>query len=288
MGSGLVSSYVGRVYRNKDEFPSLNPDLSLSSPYAVWIPVSLAMVGFYVLFYFLNHTVFAPCIPPATPKVAYQVMFLELASSFLCAFVFGIGLAISGMCNPQRVIKFLDFSGPDGWDPSLAGVMAGGVLVNVVSFYILRKMKVAPALHQVKQRFSPPNSESSVTTMDTLLKYYLHPANMVIDAKLVIGSLVFGLGWGFAGICPGPAFVNIGALSDLSGVFIPGLLIGMALHEGYKMFTSDAYVPASNCACTSPGDVEENEISGRERSSERRPTIENALLESGNDGEPSR
>ena len=107
----------------------------------------------------------------------------EHAVSFSSAVVFGLGLGISGMCNPSRVTNFLNFSGDAGWDPTLMGVMGGGVLFNLVSFHFMHK-------YDHKIPLSPTKSISSVLKMDA------HPDNLKIDWKLIAGSALFGIGWG--------------------------------------------------------------------------------------------
>src|SRR2546427_13008210 len=102
------------------------------------------------------------------------------AASFAAGFVFGLGLLVSGMVNPAKVLGFLDLAG--AWDPSLALVMAGAVVVGAIAF--------ALAGRRVSTLLGTPM---------TL------PATRTIDARLVLGSLAFGVGWGLAGFCPGPA-----------------------------------------------------------------------------------
>ena len=103
--------------------------------------------------------------------------------SFLSALLFGLGLGISGMCNTDRVKDFLNFTGPRGWDPTLMGVMGGGVLFNLISFHIMKSNNHTVPFDTTKK-------------MDTILKLDAHPDNMVVDWKLIIGSGLFGLGWG--------------------------------------------------------------------------------------------
>jgi uncharacterized protein len=124
---------------------------------------------------------------------------------FLIGLLFGIGLIISGMTDPGKVIGFLDLAG--AWDPSLALVMGGAIAVGVVAFAIARKRTttfLGGAMHLPKQR--------------------------EIDAPLVIGSLVFGVGWGIAGFCPGPALVAAGAGYPQALVFVAAMIAGMSIH----------------------------------------------------------
>lgn len=133
------------------------------------------------------------------------------AASLLAGFVFGIGLIVAGMANPAKVIGFLDLAG--AWDPSLALVMAGAIAVGAGAFALMRK----------KTR--------------TLLGAPVRlPTARDIDRRLVLGSLVFGVGWGLAGICPGPALViaGYGAIKGL--VFLAAMLAGSAVFELLEEF----------------------------------------------------
>mmetsp|Transcript_16069 Transcript_16069/g.27121 ORF Transcript_16069/g.27121 Transcript_16069/m.27121 type:complete len:211 (+) Transcript_16069:399-1031(+) len=173
------------------------------------------------------------------------------------------------MCNPLKVKNFLDFSGPDGWDPSLMGVMAAGVCFNAVSFHLLHKHKMEVVIsssflkkHTTSTNTSNTTAATAVTstatgssngdtdvsgsensnidkvTLNNVIRLFRHPANMKIDAHLIGGGVLFGIGWGMAGICPGPGIVNVGAGSRVSAAFIPFLLLGMVGHELYKTLPS--------------------------------------------------
>lgn len=131
---------------------------------------------------------------------------MNALSAFAAGLVFGIGLIISGMTDPSKIIGFLDLAG--AWDPSLAFVMGGAVLVGVIAFRFARK-RAASFLGGAM---------------------YL-PAARHIDRELILGSLVFGVGWGLAGYCPGPAVVALGAGQDKAVVFVIAMLAGMALYE---------------------------------------------------------
>lgn len=125
---------------------------------------------------------------------------------FIAGLVFGIGLILSGMTDPGKVIGFLDLAGE--WDPSLALVMAGAIGVGFFAFRMARGRRTALLGDPMKL----PNSE-------------------VIDSRLLIGSVVFGVGWGLAGFCPGPAVVATGAGYWQALVFTLSMLAGMAVHE---------------------------------------------------------
>ena len=130
-------------------------------------------------------------------------------SEFLAGLVFGLGLMISGMTDPSKVQGFLDLAGL--WDPSLMFVMGGGVGVAIVGFHIARKRGT------------------------TFFGGVLHwPELNHIDAPLVIGSLLFGAGWGLAGFCPGPALVSMAAGQDKALVFVLAMLAGMALVDAWR------------------------------------------------------
>ena len=122
--------------------------------------------------------------------------------SFLSGLLFGIGLLVSGMANPAKVLGFLDLSGR--WDPSLALVMAGAVAVGAGAF------------------FAAGRRTRSLLGMQMQL-----PAARRIDARLVGGSLVFGVGWGIAGFCPGPGLVALGMGNAKAAAFAVAMLVGM-------------------------------------------------------------
>ncbi|MDO9400578.1 MAG: YeeE/YedE thiosulfate transporter family protein [Polaromonas sp.] len=127
-------------------------------------------------------------------------------SEFLVGLIFGIGLILSGMTDPGKVIGFLDLFG--AWDPSLALVMGGAIAVGVFAFALAKKRTatfLGGALHL-------PNSND-------------------IDKRLLLGSLLFGAGWGLAGFCPGPAIVSLGAGQPKAAVFVLAMLAGMLLFE---------------------------------------------------------
>jgi uncharacterized membrane protein YedE/YeeE len=127
-------------------------------------------------------------------------------SAFVSGLVFGIGLVVSGLVNPAKVLGFLDLAG--AWDPSLAVVMAGAVAVGAFAFAVAGKRA------------------------STLLGAPMAlPAAGEIDRRLVLGSLAFGVGWGLAGFCPGPALVALGAGKVKALVFVAAMLVGMLVFE---------------------------------------------------------
>jgi uncharacterized protein len=127
-------------------------------------------------------------------------------ASFACGLIFGCGLLISGMAQPTKVLAFLDIFG--AWDPSLAVVMAAALLVSVPGF-MLAKKRQRPVLA----------AESA------------WPTKTAIDRPLMVGSALFGIGWGLVGLCPGPALENLATLSPRVIVFVVAMIAGMALHE---------------------------------------------------------
>jgi uncharacterized membrane protein YedE/YeeE len=126
--------------------------------------------------------------------------------ALLAGLLFGIGLIVAGMVNPAKILGFLDVAGK--WDPSLALVMAGAVAVGLVAFTLARRRTVSA--------LGLPMQPS---------------AAQAIDLKLVGGSLVFGIGWGLAGFCPGPALVALGAGYPKAAVFVVAMLLGMGAFE---------------------------------------------------------
>lgn len=130
----------------------------------------------------------------------------SLLVSLASGLVFGLGLILAGMANPGKVLGFLDLAGP--WDPSLALVMGGAIAVGVVAFGFARRRAV------------------SLSGLPMQL-----PTSRQVDRRLLGGSLLFGVGWGLAGICPGPALVLLGAGAWQGAVFVLAMLAGMALFE---------------------------------------------------------
>lgn len=126
--------------------------------------------------------------------------------AFIAGLLFGLGLIISGMANPEKVLSFLDIAG--AWDPSLMLVMGGAITVGLVSFRLAKSRTL------------------------TLLGLSMHlPSAGEIDKKLVYGGLAFGAGWGLAGFCPGPAIVATGAGELKALIFVSAMLVGMKLFD---------------------------------------------------------
>ena len=141
--------------------------------------------------------------------------YLYRISEFAVGLLFGMGLMASGMTDPRKVIGFLDFSGQ--WDPSLAMVMGGAVIIGFFAFTIAKKRKS--------------------TFLGGVLRF---PLTTKIDKPLVIGSLLFGTGWGLAGFCPGPALVSMADGQSKALVSVVAMLVGML---GFELMDRFVHTP---------------------------------------------
>lgn len=146
--------------------------------------------------------------------------------SFACGLIFGAGLLISGMTNTAKVLGFLDLFG--AWDATLAFVMAGAVAVSSIGFAL------------AKRRGAPVFAAQS-----------LWPTRKDIDAPLVAGAVLFGIGWGLVGLCPGPALVNLAGLSLPVIAFVAAMAVGMLGHEAWARYRSS--VPKTAQASVTAG-----------------------------------
>jgi uncharacterized membrane protein YedE/YeeE len=131
---------------------------------------------------------------------------MGLIAALISGLLFGVGLMVSGMANPAKVLGFLDIVGR--WDPSLAFVMAGAITVGSIAFLLARRRR------------------KSLLGLPMQI-----PANSSVTLRLVLGSAVFGVGWGLAGFCPGPALVALGAGFPKAWGFVAAMLAGMAVFE---------------------------------------------------------
>lgn len=129
---------------------------------------------------------------------------MAIVIALVAGLLFGAGLIVSGMANPAKVLGFLDLFGQ--WDPSLAFVMTGAIAVGVIAFFVARR-----------------RGRSWLGTPIQL------PSATGVTARLVLGSAVFGIGWGLAGFCPGPALVALGAGVPKAVGFVAAMLAGMAV-----------------------------------------------------------
>lgn len=120
--------------------------------------------------------------------------------------IFGAGLALSDMINPARVLAFLDLAGD--WDPSLAFVMGGAIVPMAIAYLLSRRMRT-------------PLFDKS----------FLIPENRILDSRLIIGAILFGIGWGLVGFCPGPAIAGLVVGLWQPWLFVAAMLAGMWLHR---------------------------------------------------------
>ena len=134
---------------------------------------------------------------------------MRLLTPFIVGLVFGIGLILSGMTDPAKVQGFLDLAGD--WDPSLAFVMGGAILVGALGF-----------------RFARGRERALLGEAMRL------PTARTIDRRLVLGGLTFGIGWGLAGFCPGPALASLASGRSEPLIFAGAMVAGMALFEAIE------------------------------------------------------
>lgn len=132
--------------------------------------------------------------------------FYQFLAALTSGIMFGFGLSLSGMLNPARVQGFLDIFG--AWDPSLAFVLGGAVIVAFIGVQAMKRMR-HPAFDG---------------------RFHL-PENRRIDAPVIIGSALFGLGWGIGGFCPGPAVASLSIGIPQTVLFVIAMLVGMTLHD---------------------------------------------------------
>lgn len=138
---------------------------------------------------------------------------MRITFGFLAGLVFGLGLVISGMADPAKVLNFLDLAGT--WDPSLAFVMAGATVTAFIGYRLVWRRSV-PVL---EPRFDLPT-------------------NARIDRPLILGAALFGIGWGIGGFCPGPAWTALPLMAPGTLVFLPAMLLGLWL--GTRLKSLDA------------------------------------------------
>lgn len=142
-------------------------------------------------------------------------------ASLACGLVFGFGLLISGMTQPSKVLGFLDILGR--WDPTLAFVMAGALVLSSIGFALARR-QAQPAL----------------------AARHLWPTRSDIDRPLVVGSVLFGIGWGLVGLCPGPALVNLASLTPSVVVFVLAMAAGMIVKDLWERHAPSAVAAADD------------------------------------------
>jgi len=144
---------------------------------------------------------------------------MNIVTSLISGLVFGLGLIVSGMANPAKVLGFLDLTGR--WDPSLGFVMAGAIAVGAMAFAAARN-RAASFLGQAMKL----------------------PTARKIDRRLIGGSLLFGIGWGIAGFCPGPGLVAVGMGEIKAAAFVLAMLAGMGVFELVERRERRSRVPA--------------------------------------------
>ena len=146
---------------------------------------------------------------------------IRLVVAFVAGLVFGAGLIVAQMTNPAKVIAFLDVTG--AWDPSLALVMVGAIGVYATAYWILRARGAPPVL---VPEFHPPHA-------------------LRVDRRLALGAVIFGVGWGLGGFCPGPAITSAGFGEPKVWVFVAAMLAGMMAYRLRGLGTVRAAVAAS-------------------------------------------
>lgn len=219
MSTGAITAYAANLPENQKLLNTAGASVDNVGPL---IPAVAAAVG--GLYVSLNLSgmrdkivrFFSPA-PAAAAAKSLPTVQMHLVS-FASSLLFGLGLGLSGMCDPARVVRFLDFSGSAGWDPSLASVLGGGCTITFIAFHYFKAAKTPVALN--KQ-----------LNLGDSLQMGLAPSNLVIDWKLLVGSALFGVGWGLAGICPGPGMVAAGASVAHALKFVPAMFVGMILKE---------------------------------------------------------
>ncbi|MBB3194887.1 DUF6691 family protein [Roseateles terrae] len=148
---------------------------------------------------------------------------MTLFTALLSGLIFGLGLLLSGMASPAKVLGFLDLAG--AWDPSLALVMAGAMAVGLIAFGVA--------------------GQRSRSLLDQPMQL---PSTRQIDRRLVGGSVLFGIGWGLAGFCPGPALVGLGLGSGPALLFVAAMLVGMKLFDWLERRQATARVAAATAS----------------------------------------
>lgn len=209
MATGAISAFLSRALQVSDFAATSVSDLSFSNLPLVILP-TLGVLGLSYL-YNSDIRVKQPT-SQASPFLAHVI-------AIGCSLTFGFGLMFSQMTDSTRVLNFLDFSSSEhGWDPSLMGVMGGGVCITAITYPLMKSMTGLRSVTENK-------------AVCDVIKMGAVGQNTVIDTKLITGAALFGLGWGLGGMCPGPAMVLLGAGSIKAAVFVPGMLLGMMIRH---------------------------------------------------------
>ena len=139
---------------------------------------------------------------------------MRFLSSLVAGLVFGTGIAFSGMINPAKVLNFFDLAGT--WDPSLAFVMVGALIPTFLGYKLVFGSKAKPVFD----------------------KQFVLPTARKIDVPLVVGSAVFGIGWGIAGFCPGGAIPALGLGDTRTFIFVAAMVTGLLVANYFKTITA--------------------------------------------------
>ncbi len=137
---------------------------------------------------------------------------VPIVAALAAGLLFGAGLAVAQMVNPAKVIGFLDIAG--AWDPSLAFVLGGAVVTAALGFFIIRRVRTAPLF----------------------VAAFAAPVARAIDRPLVVGAILFGIGWGLVGLCPGPALAGLSIAPGRVALFVAAMIAGMAVFELRRRF----------------------------------------------------
>tara|TARA_R110002126_G_scaffold155833_1_gene302941 strand:- start:47109 stop:47543 length:435 start_codon:yes stop_codon:yes gene_type:complete len=133
---------------------------------------------------------------------------MRILSALVIGMIFGIGIAISGMANPAKVLNFFDIAG--SWDPSLIFVMGGALITTAIGYRLVFGTRSTPLFEGA----------------------FVVPGNRIIDRRLVLGSATFGIGWGISGFCPGGAIPALGLGYSETFIFVGAMIGGMLLARG--------------------------------------------------------
>ncbi len=205
MATGAITAYITSL-DGVHQMLILEPSFLPHTPLVHYLPTAAVLVGSFIR----NQLTKSHLQPKPSSWTLH-------AAAFGNALLFGLGLGISGMCDPSRVINFLNFTGKEGWDLTLAAVLCSGLAITSTTFPWLQK-----------QRMVPVCGEQCISKS---VKIGTVPENMKIDWKLLVGSAIFGVGWGLGGICPGPGIVAFGGGLWSASIYVPSLLLGMLIKD---------------------------------------------------------
>ncbi|MBM3545453.1 MAG: YeeE/YedE family protein [Alphaproteobacteria bacterium] len=144
-----------------------------------------------------------------------------LSSAFAAGLLLGVGLAVSQMVNPAKVIGFLDVAG--AWDPSLLFVLGGAVVAATIGFGLAGRLTATPLFAEA----------------------FRSPTSRAIDLRLIAGSALFGVGWGLVGLCPGPAIAGFGLAPGSLALFVAAMLAGMGVFSLSESLLMQRHPPRS-------------------------------------------